>query len=182
MERREGEYQTTNRSNCFRNHSCFRPGTRFPAAGAQAPTDSGSAVLPSPGLFESRPWEYGPFVNGGLGTGDRADYKFLWAGLHAGKVLTDPLGKGMLRGQFELAAEFIPLWQAYTPKYLRANCYAAARWPADRAVICFPRVAPTPGSASRRRSCAGTSPAATAFGPGFRVRAASSGPLTSFRR
>jgi len=95
-----------------------------PAAGAQAPTDSGSAVLPSPDLFESRPWEYGPFVNGGLGTGDRADYKFLWAGLHAGKVLTDPFGKGMLRGQFELAAELIPLWQAYTPTYLRANCYA----------------------------------------------------------
>jgi lipid A 3-O-deacylase len=63
-------------------------------------------------------------VNGGVGTGDRADYKFLWAGLHAGKVLTDPFGKGMLRGQFELAAELIPLWQAYTPKYLRANCYA----------------------------------------------------------
>jgi lipid A 3-O-deacylase len=79
--------------------------------------------LPSPGLFESHPWEYGPFVNGGLGTGNRTDYKFLWAGVHAGKVLTDPLGKGMLRGQFELAAEFIPFWQVYTPKYLRANCY-----------------------------------------------------------
>ncbi len=95
-----------------------------PAASAQAPTDNGSGVLPSPGLLESHPWEYGPFVNGGVGTGDRADYKFLWAGLHAGKVLTDPFGKGMLRGQFELAAELIPLWQAYTPKYLRANCYA----------------------------------------------------------
>ncbi len=58
-----------------------------------------------------------------MGTANRADYKFLWAGLHAGKVLTDPFGKGLLRGQFELAAELIPLWQAYTPKYLRANCY-----------------------------------------------------------
>src|ERR1700742_345079 len=91
-------------------------------AGAQAPAAGGSTSLPSPGLFESHPWEFGPFVNGGLGTGDRADYKFLWAGCHAGKVLTSPLGKGMLRGEFELAAEIIPLWQAYTPKYLRANC------------------------------------------------------------
>jgi hypothetical protein len=76
-----------------------------------------------PSLMAAKPWEYGPFVNGGFGTGNRADYKFFWAGVHAGKVLTDPFGKGVLRGQFELAAEFIPLWQAYTPKYLRANCY-----------------------------------------------------------
>jgi len=93
------------------------------SAGAQAPTDSGGSALPGPGLFESHPWEYGPFVNGGVGTSNRSDYKFLWAGLHAGKVLTDPWGKGLLRGQFELAVEFIPFWQAYTPKYLRANCY-----------------------------------------------------------
>jgi len=78
---------------------------------------------PSPDLMAGLPWEYGVFVNGGVGTGNRADYRFLWAGLHAGKVLTNPYGKGLLRGQFEVAAEFIPLWQAYTPKYLRANCY-----------------------------------------------------------
>jgi hypothetical protein len=94
------------------------------SASAQAPADSGTGATPDPGLFESHPWEYGPFVNGGVGTGDRADYKFLWAGLHAGKVLTDPLGKGLLRGQFELAVELVPFWQAYTPKYLRVNCYA----------------------------------------------------------
>ena len=91
------------------------------SASAQAPADSGTGATPDPGLFESHPWEYGPFVNGGLGTGDRADYKFLWAGLHAGKVLTDPLGKGILRGQFELAVELVPFWQAYTPKYLRGQ-------------------------------------------------------------
>jgi lipid A 3-O-deacylase len=78
---------------------------------------------PIPALLAGRPWEYGVFVNGGVGTGDRDDYKFLSAGLHAGKVLTPPAGKGVLRGQFELGAELIPLWQAYTPKYLRANCY-----------------------------------------------------------
>ena len=95
----------------------------FARAAGPAPTDSERCIAKS-GSVRGPPWEYGPFVNGGLGTGDRADYKFLWAGLHAGKVLTDEFGKGMLRGQFELAAEVIPLWQAYTPKYLRANCYA----------------------------------------------------------
>jgi lipid A 3-O-deacylase len=92
-----------------------------PLSKAQGP-DSGNAS-PVEGLLAKQPWEYGAFVNGGFGTGDRRDYKFLWAGLHAGKVLTDPFGKGLLRGQFELGAEFIPLWQAYTPKYQRANCY-----------------------------------------------------------
>ena len=70
-----------------------------------------------------KPWEFGPFVNGGVGTNNRDDYKFLWAGFHAGKVLSPALGKSVLRGQFELAAEIIPLWQASTPKYLRTNCY-----------------------------------------------------------
>ena len=92
-------------------------------AGAQA-TDNGGSARPAEGVLARLPWEYGAFVNGGFGTANRDSYKFLWAGLHAGKVLTDPFGKGLLRGQFELAAELMPLWQAYTPKYLRANCYA----------------------------------------------------------
>ena len=94
-----------------------------PIAAAQ---DHATVVPPAAtdSLLAGKPWEYGAFVNGGFGTGNRDTYKFLWAGLHAGKVLTDPFGKGLLRGQFELGAELIPLWQAYTPKYLRANCYA----------------------------------------------------------
>ena len=51
-------------------------------------------VGPDPDLLAGQPWEYGAFVNGGFGTGNRADYKFFWAGLHAGKVLTGPMGKG----------------------------------------------------------------------------------------
>jgi lipid A 3-O-deacylase len=85
--------------------------------GAAQTTDS------IPTMLAAKPWEFGPFVNGGFGTENRSDYKFLWAGVHAGKVLTAPAGPGILRGQFELAAEIIPFWQAYTPKYLRANCY-----------------------------------------------------------
>jgi lipid A 3-O-deacylase len=74
-------------------------------------------------LMASKPWEFGPFVNGGFGTNERSNYKFLWAGFHAGKVLSPPFGPHLVRGQFELAAEVIPLWQAYTPKYQRANCF-----------------------------------------------------------
>lgn len=78
---------------------------------------------PAEGILATQPWEYGPFVNGGFGTGNRDSYTFFSAGVHAGKVLTDPWGPGLLRGQFEYGVELIPIWQAYTPKYLRANCY-----------------------------------------------------------
>ncbi len=37
------------------------------------------------------------------------------AGVHVGKVLSDPHLPGILRGQFELAGEFFPFWQSYTP-------------------------------------------------------------------
>jgi lipid A 3-O-deacylase len=92
------------------------------AAGAQSAASVSSAP-PVENLPAGKPWEFGPFVDGGFGTGNREAYKFFWVGVHAGKVLTAPLGKGLLNGQFELGAEFIPFWQAYTPKYLRANCY-----------------------------------------------------------
>jgi lipid A 3-O-deacylase len=90
---------------------------------------SDSSARPAENLLAGQPWEFGPFVNGGFGTANRESYKFLWAGVHAGKVLTGLYGKGILNGQFELGAEFIPLWQAYTPKYLRANCYEQGGMP-----------------------------------------------------
>jgi lipid A 3-O-deacylase len=90
---------------------------------ALSPLAATAQDAPIPALLGTHPWEYGVFVNGGLGTDNRSDYKFLWAGVHGGKVLTNPVGPGLLRGQFELDAEFMPFWQAYTPKYLRANCY-----------------------------------------------------------
>jgi lipid A 3-O-deacylase len=85
---------------------------------------AGSQDKTVPAAMAKLPWEYGVFVDGGFGTEDRSSYKFFWAGAHAGKVLTNPHGPGFLRGQFELAADIIPFWQAYTPKYQRANCYA----------------------------------------------------------
>lgn len=54
-------------------------------------------------------------VQGGVGTGNRSSYGFFSAGAHLGKVLTNPALPGILRGQFELAGELLPLWQSYTP-------------------------------------------------------------------
>ena len=60
-------------------------------------------------------WEYGPFLNGGNGFGNRDDYRFLSAGFQAGKILTPVIGKGILAGQFEYSANIMPLWLAFTP-------------------------------------------------------------------
>lgn len=64
---------------------------------------------------EHRSWEYGPFMGYGKGIGERSGFNFLFGGMQFGKPLTPVVGPGFLAGQFELAANVMPLWQAYTP-------------------------------------------------------------------
>lgn len=73
----------------------------------------------------SLPFEYGAIVQGGVGlTEERSDFKFIMAGVHAGKVLYSHDKPGLLRGNFEYAMELFPYWQSFTPKFQRANCVA----------------------------------------------------------
>jgi lipid A 3-O-deacylase len=91
------------------------------AAVLSAVFSSAALAQTSPGqvaparILNSDPWEVGPVVQGGFGTGDRDTFHFISAGVHLGKVLTDPGGPGLLRGQFEYAGEIYPYWQAFTP-------------------------------------------------------------------
>lgn len=62
-----------------------------------------------------RPWEIAPFLGWGKGVGDRSDFNFLFGGVEVGKTLTPVLKAGILSGQFQLAGNIMPLWQAYTP-------------------------------------------------------------------
>jgi lipid A 3-O-deacylase len=99
----------------------------LPATAQQSASSSSGTVLPLPPVraaMSHDPWEFGPFFNGGLGTSDRTDYHFFAAGVRLGKVLTDPIGPGLLRGQFEYAGELMPWWQARTPRFERYNVYA----------------------------------------------------------
>jgi len=73
------------------------------------------AETPVAEVRNHRSLEYGPFVNWGIGAGDRSDYKFFSAGFQLGKPLTPVVHAGVLSGQFELGANIMPLWQAYTP-------------------------------------------------------------------
>jgi lipid A 3-O-deacylase len=83
--------------------------------GGAGSSDAAPAVAASPTPFAQRPWEVGPVIQGGVGTGNRSSFSFFSAGVHLGKVLTPPALPGILRGQFEYAGELFPLWQSYTP-------------------------------------------------------------------
>lgn len=106
-----------------------------PAAGTgdkPAATGAGShnlPVNPVAQVRDNKSWEYGPFVNGGMGVGNRSDFKFLWAGFQLGKPLTPVLHAGIFTGQFELGGNVMPLWQAYTPAPHKENYICAGGVP-----------------------------------------------------
>lgn len=76
---------------------------------------SASLAAQAPEKSAVRTWEYGPFFNGGVGVGDRSDFKFIWTGVQAGRILTPNLKAGVFSGNFELGGEIIPFFQSYTP-------------------------------------------------------------------
>jgi lipid A 3-O-deacylase len=82
------------------------------------------------------PLELGVLIQSGVGvTQNRSSFKFLMAGVHAGKVLTGNYLPGPLHGNFEYAVEVFPFWQSYTPKFQRAQCRAVS--PSDN-ISCSP--------------------------------------------
>lgn len=88
-------------------------------ATAQAPQSTITSADAGNPVAEARAkqsWHYGPFVNWGKGVGNRSSFEFLSAGFELGKPVTPVLHAGFLTGQFELAGNIMPLWQAYTPK------------------------------------------------------------------
>jgi len=71
-------------------------------------------------------WNWGAFFNGGFSARNTPSYRFLSVGVRAGKILTDPIGPGLIRGQFEYSAELMPWWQGYTSPYQRYNLTATS--------------------------------------------------------
>lgn len=73
-----------------------------------------------------RDWNFGPFVQGGVGLQDRTDFGFFALGLRGAHTMTGELGSGVFRGTAEYGVEVLPLWQSYTPKFQRVTCAAGA--------------------------------------------------------
>ncbi|HVJ05788.1 MAG TPA: acyloxyacyl hydrolase [Candidatus Saccharimonadales bacterium] len=83
------------------------------AAMAQA-TDDAAAI-------RREHWNFGVLASGGTGLIDRTNVQFIRAGVRAGRVMTGELGKGALRGTFEVDSEIMPLdyvlWSGYKNVY-----------------------------------------------------------------
>jgi lipid A 3-O-deacylase len=82
-----------------------------------------TGAVTNPVSEQVKPLDIGVLVQGGFGvTENRGSFRFIWAGVHAGKVLTPMEGHGLWRGNFEYAVEVFPFWQSYTPTMVRQNC------------------------------------------------------------
>ncbi len=82
---------------------------------AQAPDTTAQTVNAVAEVRNARSWHVGPVANWGSGVGNRSDFKFFFAGVEGGKVITPVVHAGILSGQFEYAGNILPIWQAYTP-------------------------------------------------------------------
>lgn len=60
-------------------------------------------------------WEFDPFVGGGTGLGRADTTQFLIAGGRVGKIITGDHLRGWARGNFEFAADFMPLYLVMQP-------------------------------------------------------------------
>jgi hypothetical protein len=87
------------------------------ATGAERQVTTGQTSVSSPvaEIRDKRLWEMGPFAYWGIGEGNRDNFQFFAAGFQVGKPVTRVLRAGFLSGQFELGANIMPIWQAYTP-------------------------------------------------------------------
>lgn len=73
--------------------------------------------------LDEQPWDIGVWIGGGFNVpGGTANTQVVNAGLRLGKILTDSVGKGFVRGNFEWSADLMPLYYLVQPGQ---NAYGA---------------------------------------------------------
>src|SRR6478736_722812 len=76
--------------------------------------------------LDGQPWDFGVWAGGGFSVpGGTKDTHTMNAGVRLGKVLTDDHGGSFLRGNFEWAADLMPIYYIWQPSPAQ-NAYAAA--------------------------------------------------------
>jgi hypothetical protein len=81
--------------------------------------------------LDGQPWDFGVWASGGFSVpGGTKDTHTVNAGVRLGKVLTDDHLHGFLRGNFEWAADLIPLYYLWQPPPAK-NAYAEGFNPLD---------------------------------------------------
>ena len=97
-----------------------------PTTAVESSSAKPSEVRSGQNLQRSSTWEYGVLFQGGVGvTENRNSFRFLLAGGHLGRILTNDHGSGAFRGNFEYAVELFPYWQSFTPVFPRISCPAS---------------------------------------------------------
>jgi hypothetical protein len=102
--------------------------TAQPGGTAQSGTtaQSGSTVIDDVFFYnplDYKPWDFGVWFGGGLSVpGGTKDTRAINAGVRVGKVLTFDHGGSFVRGNFEWAADFMPLYYVVQPG---KNAYGA---------------------------------------------------------
>jgi hypothetical protein len=90
------------------------------------PSDSSSRQRSQWGVDEAaglrkEHWNFGAFVGGGTGLGQRTNVQMFRAGARVGRVMTGEKGRGWARGTFELDSEVAPVdnvfWSGYRNVY-----------------------------------------------------------------
>lgn len=66
-------------------------------------------------LLSRGTWEFAPLVGGGSGAGKSSGTQFFYAGGRVGRVFTGEHLPGLLRGDFEWAADVLPVYLFFTP-------------------------------------------------------------------
>ena len=130
-----------------------------------SPTDDPLLLTRCQQALPTDPWEFGAFLQGGLGTGDRSRLHLsLRRSARSARLSPTSILPGILRGQFEYAVEIMPYWQSFTP----APHIALTKYIFDGQIgyaSCPTAEEPSPASASRRSSSAGISAPARHFVP-----------------
>lgn len=100
------------------------PGISIAQSGGSSSSSAGASLSPLQETMRDHPWNWGAFFSSGFSAGDKPSSSYLSVGVRAGKVLTEPHGRGLLRGQFEYSGEIMPWWQVRTDTFTRFNLYA----------------------------------------------------------
>jgi len=86
----------------------------------------GFASAQSSRPLDGQPWDFGAWASGGFSVpGGTKDTQVIDAGVRLGKVLTDDWGPGFVHGNFEWAADLMPLYYVLQPAPAK-NAYGAA--------------------------------------------------------
>jgi hypothetical protein len=93
------------------------PQSASPASGQPQATPPADGATEDPYLsrlyFHEGTWQTGVFAGGGVGIGASFNTQFLVAGAHIGIVLTGDHLHGWMRGNFEFAGEFMPVYEVF---------------------------------------------------------------------